>query len=79
MWTHKVTREQFGDGPYYQIREFYGIGTDREAHTRDAITPGGPSIDELIWELRMMLKTAKRAKRDPSYVFDMPTENKTNE
>ena len=61
-WHYRVRKKVWKGTPLYDLVEYYNDGPFKGSWTENGIAPGGETCAELIAELEMMLKDAKRYK-----------------
>lgn len=57
-WNHRVMKRKDGDEDWFTIHEvYYKDNMDIEGYTKEAISVGGNSIEDLRWTLEQMIKS----------------------
>ena len=69
-WTYKVARVASDGNEYYHMVEWYDMESG-PVWSAEPEYPIGETIDEVIWELKHMLKAARRAKLCPGLILNL--------
>ena len=57
-WNHRVMKRKDGDEDWFTIHEvYYKDNMDIEGYTKETISVGGNSIEDLRWTLEQMIKS----------------------
>lgn len=68
-WSYRVAKVTTVYGDYYDMREWYDELPNGPAWSVEPEAPIADSIDRVIWQLRHMLRAAKKARRHPELML----------